>query len=57
MEISSFLGFDDHAYSTAIPSCVNRWNQKFKPKIDGSSDEEWTLLQEVIVCIIYMVVE
>ena len=57
MEISSFLGFDDdHAYSTAIPSCLNRWNQKFKPKIDGYSDEEWTL-EEVIICIIYMVVK
>jgi hypothetical protein len=36
MEISSFLLFDDHdAYSTAILSCRDRWNYKFKPKIDG----------------------
>ena len=57
MEISSFLGVDDdhNAYSTAILSCRNRWNQKFKPKIDGCSEEEWTL-EEVIICIMYMVV-
>ena len=57
MEISSFLGFDDdHAYSTAILSCRNRWNFKFKPEKNGCSQEEWTL-QEVILCIIYMVAE
>ena len=56
MEILSFLLFDDHAYSTAIPSCRHRWNQKFKPKIDGFSEEEWTL-EEVIICIIYIVVK
>ena len=57
MEISSFLLFDDdHAYSTAILSCRNRWNNKFKPKIDGCSEEEWTL-EEVIICITCMVVE
>ena len=56
MEILSFLLFDNHAYSTAILSCRNRWNQKFKPKKDGSSEEEWTL-QEVIISISCMVVE
>ena len=57
MEISSFLLFDDdHAYSTAILSCRDRWMRKFKPKIDGCSEEEWTL-EEVIICIICMVVE
>jgi len=57
MDISSFLGFDDdHAvYSTAVLSCLKRWNQKFKPKKDGCSKEEWTL-QEVIISIIYMIV-
>ena len=51
MEILSFLLFDDDdAYSTAILSCRSRWRQKFKPKIDGSSEEEWTL-EEVIICI------
>ena len=58
MEIISFLLFDnDHnAYSTAILSCLNRWNHKFKPKKDGRSKEEWTL-EEVIISIIYMAVE
>ena len=35
MEILSFLGFDDHAYSTAILSCRHRWEYQLKPKIDG----------------------
>jgi hypothetical protein len=49
MMISSFLLFDaDDAYSTAILSCQNRWNRHFKPKIDGLSEEEWTL-EEVII--------
>ena len=57
MEISSSLLYDDDdAYSTAILSCFNRWNQKFKPKIDGCSEEEW-MLEEVIICIICMVIE
>ena len=57
MEISSFLGFDDDdAYSIAILSCYQRWNHKFKPKIDGCSEEEW-MLQEVIISISCMVVE
>ncbi len=37
-------------------SCVDRWNLKFKPKIDGCSKEEW-MLQEVIISISCMVVE
>ena len=54
MEISSFLGFDDHDdYSTAILSSLM---QNFKPKIDGCSEEEWTV-EEVIICITCMVVE
>ena len=56
MEISSFLLFDDHAYSTAILRCCIRWDRKFKPKKDGYSEEEWTL-QEVIISISCMVVE
>ena len=57
MEILSFLLFDDDdVYSTAILSCRKRWNQKFKPKKDGCSEEEW-MLQEVIICISCMVVE
>ena len=56
MEILSFLLFDDHAYSTAILSCKNRWNLKFKPKIDGCSEEEWTF-EEVIISISCMVVK
>jgi len=56
MKISSFLRFDDdHANTTAILSCRDRWRRKFKPKIDGCSVEEWTL-EEVIICIIYMIV-
>jgi hypothetical protein len=49
MEISSFLGFHD-TYSTDILSCWKHWNHKFKPKIDGCSEEDWTL-KEVIICI------
>ena len=56
MEISSFLLFDDHANSTAILSCRNRWDYKFKPKIDGCSEEEW-MLEEVIISISCMVVK
>ena len=57
MEISSFLLFDDHdAYSTAILSCRDRWNLKFKPKIDGCSEKEWTL-EEVIISISCMLVK
>ena len=57
MEILSFLLFDDHdTYSTAILSCKNRWNYKFKPEKDGYSEEEWTL-EEVIISISCMVVE
>ena len=51
MEISSFLRLND-TYSTGILSCLNRWNYKFKPKIDGCSEEDWTL-EEVIMCIIW----
>ena len=57
MEISSFLGFDDDdAYSTAILSCRKRWSYYLKPKIDGCSEEEWTL-EEVIICITCIIVE
>ena len=57
MEISSFLCFDDDdAYSTAILNSLSRWVQNFKPKIDGCSEEEWTV-EEVIICITCMVVE
>ena len=57
MDFSSFLGLDDdHAYSTAILSCRNRWNNVIKAMIDGCSEEEWTL-EEVIICITCMVVE
>ena len=37
-------------------SCVDRWNLKFKPKIDGCSEEEW-MLEEVIISISCMVIE
>ena len=37
-------------------SCMVRWNHKFKPKIDGCSEEEWTL-EEVIIIISCMIVE
>ena len=37
-------------------SCVDRWNLKFKPKIDGCSEEEW-MLEEVIICISCMIVK
>ena len=37
-------------------SCMVRWNYKFKPKIDGCSEEEWTL-EEVIIIISCMKVE
>ena len=58
MEISSFLGFDDDddAYSNAFPSCRKRWNHKFKPKINGCSEEKWTP-EEVIICITCIIVE
>ena len=57
MEILSFLLFDDDdVYSTAILSCRKRWNQKFKPKKDGCSEEEW-MLEEVIISISCMVVK
>ena len=57
MEITIFLCFDDDDdYSIDILSCRRRWNNKFKPKIDGCSEEDWTL-EEVIICITCMVVE
>jgi hypothetical protein len=50
----SYVSFDLMMMMLLI-SCMVRWSLKFKPKIDGCSEEEWTL-EEVIICIIYMVV-
>ena len=53
MEIASFHLFVD---SIVILSCQDRWIYQLKPKIDGCSEEVWTL-EEVIICITCMVVE